>query len=200
MTIRRSRCTDLGQLLVASLLFAAPGLARAAGGTITGKVDVTPPKYTEETVVYLKQVAGQYPHKTATMDQKGMRFLPHVLAITVGDTVNFANHDAVAHNVFSPEGGYNLGTFGPNESRTHVFAKTGTFTQLCSIHPEMLAFIFVGQNPYSATVDKAGTYTITDVPPGTYQIAVWNSHGKAADQSVTVAEGKTVKVNFLVRK
>ena len=69
------------------------------------------------------------------------------------------------------------------------------------IHPEMLAYIFVGQNEFAAVVGKNGTFTIHGVPHGTYQIAVWNSHLAAAAQSVTVTDGKTASVDFsLARK
>jgi hypothetical protein len=124
-----------------------------------------------------------------------------VLVITVGDTVKFLNHDNVDHNVFTPDGeAYNLGTFKANETRSHTFTKEGTYTQLCSVHPEMLAYIFVGDNPYAAAVDKTGKFTIKNVPPGTYQIAVWNPKLKAAEQSVTVAAGKPVEINFSIKR
>ena len=175
--------------------------AFAAGGTVTGKVEATPPKYLEDTVVYLKKVPGAHTPKTFDMDQKGMKFIPRILIITVGDTVKYLNHDGVDHNVFSPDnGGYNLGMFKGGETRTETFKKEGVFTQLCSIHPEMLAYIFVGDNPYAAAVDKTGKFTIKNVPPGTYQIAVWNPKLKADDQSVTVTAGKPVEINFAIKR
>ena len=139
----------------------------AGGGTVTGKVDATPPKYLEDTVVYLKKVPGTHTPQTVNLDQKGMRFIPHILLVTVGDTVKFLNHDAVDHNVFTPDNeGYNLGLFKTNETRSFTFKKEGVYTQLCSVHPEMLGFIFVGDNPYAAAVDKTGKFTIKNVPPG----------------------------------
>jgi plastocyanin len=191
--------------VIAALLAAlalAPA-ARASGGTISGKVEVTPARYLKATVVYLKEVAGSYAPKTVNMDQKGMEFRPHVLIITAGDTVTFLNNDGVDHNVFTTDNeGYNLGMFPKGQSKDYRFANAGTYTQLCSAHPEMLAYIFVGQNPYSAVVDKKGHYKIKDVPPGTYQIAAWNGNSKikAEDQSVTVEAGKTAQVDFAMAK
>ena len=157
-------------------------IALAAGGTISGRVEAMPAKYLDETVVYLKEVSGSYPPKTESLDQEGMKFIPPVLAVTAGDTVDFLNHDTVAHNVFSPDNeGYNLGTFKPGEKRSYTFKTPGVYTQLCSIHPEMLGYIFVGQNPYAAVVTHDGRYTIKDVPPGSYTIAVWNSLLAAAN-------------------
>ena len=177
-------------------------VALAADGTITGKVDATPAKYLEETVVYLKgaKAPGKAP-ETKSMDQKAMTFVPHILVVSQGDTVNFLNHDNVVHNVYSPDNeGYNLGSFKQDEQRSYKFQKEGAYTQLCSLHPEMLAFIFVAPGPYAAAVDKKGNFTIAHVAPGTYQLAVWNSHLKASDKPVTVAAGQTVTENLSLKR
>jgi plastocyanin len=189
-----------GSLALAALSLSG-GFAQAAGGSVSGRVEAMPAKFLEESVVYLKDVAGSYPAKKVALDQRGMKFDPHVLVVTAGDTVEFLNHDTVAHNVFSPDNeGYNLGTFKPGETRSYTFKTAGVYTQLCSIHPEMLGFVFVGQNPYAAVVDREGRFTIKDVPPGTYTIAVWNSHLKAPDKKVTVAEGKTAEESFSLHR
>ncbi len=77
--------------IVTLLLAASP--AFAAGGTVTGKVEATPPKYLEDTVVYLKKVPGPHTPKTVDMDQKGMKFIPRILIVTVGDTVKFIEEE-----------------------------------------------------------------------------------------------------------
>jgi plastocyanin len=180
---------------------ALAGTARADGGTISGKVDVQPAKYLEETVVYLKAVPGSHKPKTHEVDQRGMKFLPHILIVTQGDTVKFLNHDNVAHNVYSPDGeGYNLGSFKQNEERSYTFQKAGVYSQLCSVHPEMLGYVFVGQNPYAAVVDKKGGFVIKNVPPGSYQLAVWNSKLKGPEKQVVVTAGKTVEEHLTVKR
>ncbi len=185
-------------LLVAS---ATVGVAAADGGTITGKVEATPAKYLEETVVYLKGPKGAVKPEVKVMDQRAMAFIPHVLAITLGDTVKFQNHDGVVHNVYSPDNeGVNLGSFKQEEERSYTFGQEGSYSQLCSMHPEMLAYVFVSPTPYKAVVDKKGSFTISNVPPGTWQVAVWNSRLKAADKSVTVVAGQTVTVNLAVKR
>ncbi len=187
----------LGFLLASAI--SAPSLAQT--GTIEGKVEATPPKYLPETVVYVKKAPGTFAAKTASMDQKGLKFVPPVLVITQGDTVKFLNHDTVAHNVYSPDDdAYNLGTFKSEESRTHTFTQPGAYTQLCSIHPEMLAYIYVTQNPYAAVVDAKGRYVIKDVPPGSYQLAIWNAHLKAPEKPVTVTAGKAAQADFSLKR
>jgi plastocyanin len=176
--------------------------ATAAEGTISGTLSSTPAKYLANSVVYLKAVPGTHAPKSHEMDQRAMTFVPRILTITEGDTVKFLNHDGVAHNVYSPDGeGYNLGTFKQGESATYAFKKAGAYTQLCSIHPEMLAYIFVGQNPYASAVDAKGHFAIHGVPPGTWKLAVWNAEKlTSADKSVTVVDGKTTEVSLAIKR
>lgn len=180
----------------------APALSTRAvaqnPASITGTVSATPARYLGETVVYLRNVAGTFTPRTAVVDQKTMAFVPHVLAVTAGDTVSFGNHDNVGHNVFSPDNeGFNLGTFPPGETRGYTFRRPNVgYAELCSLHPEMLGYVFVGQNPYHAVVDANGRFTIHNVPPGTYAVAVWNSKLKGADQNVTVAAGAVTTVSL----
>ena len=183
---------------LALALAAFPLTAFAAD--ITGKVDVTPAKYLAETIVYVEKAPGTFPPKAHKMDQKGMQFLPHLLIATVGDTVDFLNSDGVAHNVYSPDGGgYNLAMIEAGKSGKHTFDKPGTYSQLCSVHPEMLGYVFVGQNPFAAVVGKDGTYQIKNVPPGQYTVALWNSHLKAKAVSVTLGAEKA-EANFSVKR
>jgi plastocyanin len=187
--------------VVLGALACASSSALAQNGGVGGKVEVTPPKYAAETVVYLKDAKPTGGPRTASMDQKALAFIPHVLVVARGDTVKFLNHDGVAHNVYSPDGeAYNLGTFKPNEERTHTFDQEGAYTQLCSIHPEMLGYIFVAPTAYAAAVDAKGRYAIKDVPPGTYKVAVWNSHLKAPDRPVTVQAGKISEADFALKR
>ncbi len=193
---------------------AKPGAARPAAaapkekprpvettGTIRGSVRSEPARFLEETVVYLKSVPGPYAKKTTAMDQRKMKFIPHVLTITQGDTVRFLNNDGIAHNVYSNDGeGYNLGLWKDGEERPWTFKNTGAYAQLCNIHPEMLAYVFVGQNPYSAVVDAKGNFEIRNVPPGQWTLAVWNSHLNAPERPVTVERGGVAEVSFALKR
>jgi plastocyanin len=183
-----------------ALLLLSPGVA-AAGGTITGKVDVKPARFADETVVYLKGLPLRRAPATFQMDQKGIKFLPFVLTVAVGDTVEFQNHDAVDHDVFSPDQeSFHLGHFRVEEERTYTFRKGGAYSIRCDIHPGMLAWIFVSESGYAAPVDRKGQFRLDDVPPGTYTLAVWNSGVPGAERTVTVADGKTVEESFALKK
>jgi len=188
---------------IASLLVLAATRAVAgdAGATLSGKVEATPPKYLAETIIYLESVPGTYPPRTHQMDQQGMKFVPRLLTITQGDSIRFTNHDGVAHNVYSPDGEtYNLGSFRGGEERLQTFTSPGVYAQLCSIHPEMQGYVLVSQNPYGTAVDAQGHYEIRGIPPGTYQVKVWNSHLPAATRSVTLAAGGSATLDVQLHR
>jgi hypothetical protein len=104
--------------------------------------------------------------------------------------------------VFSPDNeSYNLGTWPKGESRPYTFKKPGVYTQLCSIHPEMEAFIVVLANPYFAVADKDGQFKIADVPDGHYVLKVFSKKLKKVDKdkkfTVDVAKGTgTANITF----
>ncbi len=187
-------------VLAAALVALAPGLA-AAGGAVAGKVDVKPAKFADETVVYLKGLPLRRAPATFQMDQRGIKFVPFILTVAVGDTVEFLNNDAVDHDVFSPDHeSFHLGPFRVEEQREHTFRSPGAYSIRCDIHPGMLAWIFVSEIGFAAPVDRKGQFRIEDVPPGTYTLAVWNANMDGAERTVTVEEGRTVEETFTLKK
>jgi plastocyanin len=174
---------------------------KAETGAIRGTVTAEPAKFLSETVVYLKQVSGNFPLRRQIMDQRKMLFIPHVVPVIVGETVHFLNNDGIVHNVYTNDGeGYNLGMFKDGEERPYTFKKQGAYTQLCNIHPDMVAYVFVSQNPYYSTVDSKGNYEIRNVPPGTYTLSIWNSHLNGSEKQITVERGGSTDASFTLRR
>jgi plastocyanin len=170
------------------------------GGTIKGTVD-SPYVSRFPALVYIDHVNGKFPlpKENPHMSQKGLVFQPHILPVLKGSTVDFTNDDTVDHNVFSPPGSatpFNLGIYGTGVKKTETFNHLGEVPLLCSVHPEMSAFVIVLQNPYYALTGNAGAFEIKNVPAGTYQLKVWDEKIKGAPQQVTVAAGKTSTVEF----
>ena len=183
-----------------NLMFAAAVIAMfslaASAGTISGKVSGV----TGESVVYVEAVAGKtFPAPTdkPVIDQKGLMFNPHIVAVAQGTTVEFLNSDTVAHNVFwiSVSGnkklGHNLGTWPKGEKRAFKFDNPGAIPLLCNVHPEMAGYVVVSPTPYFAVTDKSGSYKIDNVPDGSYTVTAWHEGAKNSSKPVTVAgEGK----------
>ena len=168
----------------------------ASAGSISGKVSGV----NGESVVYVEAIAGKtFPAPTAkpVIDQKGLMFNPHIVAVQQGTTVEFLNSDKVAHNVFWPSVGgnkkftKNLGTWPQGEKRTATFDNPGVAPLFCNVHPEMSGYVVVSPTPYFAVTDKSGTYKIENVPDGSYTVTAWHEGAKNQSKPVTVAgEGK----------
>lgn len=182
-------------LIVAVAVIAMLSLA-ASAGTISGKVSGV----TGESVVYVEAIAGKTfpaPTEKPVIDQKGLMFTPHIVAVQVGTTVEFLNSDKVAHNVFwTSVGGnkkltHNLGTWPLGEKRAFKFDNPGAVPLLCNVHPEMGGYIIVAPTPYFAVTDKSGAYKIDNVPDGSYTVTAWHEGAKNSSKPVTVAGSGT---------
>jgi plastocyanin len=172
----------------------------ANAGTLSGSVKSAH----GQSVVYLEMqgtAAASATEHVYNMDQKGMKFVPHIMAVPVGATVEFDNHDIVAHNVnWSSIGGdkkfhHNLGTFPPGQSASFKFKHTGVVPIRCSLHPDMSAYIIVSPSPYFAVTDEIlGDYFIANIPDGQYKAVVWHEDKPELSQVIKIS-GNT-KVNF----
>jgi plastocyanin len=174
---------------ILSLTLASPLLA----GDIHGKVACKGVKDSSDAVVYVTAIAGKTfppPKDHVKIDQLNMVFHPHVLAVLAGTTVDFLNSDPLMHNVFTPDAcadRFNLGTWPKGESKSYTFKGECAAALLCKVHPEMEAFVVVSPTPYFAVTKADGSYTIADVPDGSYTVKVWHPKLKAAQKAVTVA-------------
>lgn len=191
----------LNTLAVATLVVGLCAGARA--GDIEGKVG----GMKGHSVVYVDAITGKTfpaPANHPVMDQKGLVFSPHIMAVQQGTTVDFLNSDTVQHNVFwtaignDKKAGHNLGTWPKGEKRSFTFDKAGVVPLLCNVHPDMGAFIVVSPTPYFAETDDAGNYKIKDVPDGSYTVVVWHEGAKSQSKPVTVSGG--AKADFTVSK
>jgi plastocyanin len=137
----------------------------------------------------------------ARLDQKNETFVPYVLAVTVGSTVDFPNSDRIYHNVFSLSKAkrFDLGRYPRGQSRSVTFDRPGVVRVFCEIHSHMSAFILVFAHRYFAVTDAEGRYRIEGVPPGGYTLAVWNDGRVRARREVRVeAAGDVVEQDFTV--
>ena len=133
------------------------------------------------------------------IDQRNERFVPHVLAIVAGTTVDFPNSDLTYHNVFSLSRAktFDLGRYAAGRSKSVRFDRPGIVRVFCEIHSHMSAFILVFAHRYFAVTDPEGGYRIDNVPPGDYNVFVWNESTPLDSRRVTVPDtGGDVDLNF----
>ncbi len=160
--------------------------------------------------VYVKDGLGNKvyagPTEPVDIDQKGCRYIPHVVGAMVGQPVRFTNSDPTMHNVHmvptvagnqavdisQPPAG---GPTTPQDKRTFRDPEL-MMPVRCNNHPWMQAFINVVSNPFHAVSDTSGHYEIKGVPPGTYTIEADQEVMGTKPATVTVPAKGTVTVDF----
>jgi plastocyanin len=147
-------------------------------------------------VVVLRRADGATPKPRATrvkaVVQKDKRFMPHVLAVPLGATVEFRNDDDLFHNVFSlsKPNDFDLGLYKSGAQREQVFSTPGPVQLLCNIHASMNGWLYVSDSPWFAQADANGKFTVKNVPPGNYELETWHEwSAQAVKQQVKVAAG-----------
>ncbi len=212
-------------VLALALPPSSPELSAKSGGVIRGHVEVRRstgavegrPAVAElgahgpreapdrrRSVVYLEaapQPAFDVPAPVkAVLDQRNETFVPYVLAVTVGSTVEFPNSDRTYHNVFSlsKPRRFDLGRYPRGESRSVRFDQPGVVRVFCEIHSQMSAWIRVFAHRYFATTDANGRFRIDGVPPGEYTLAVWNDGAVRARRELRIEGDATVDLELLV--
>ena len=188
---------------MALLLMAVGQLAGlpALAGTIEGRVRTTGAATDlSDFVISVEDLDGPFllPDKPVVLDQKELRFVPHVLAIQVGTTVEFPNSDPVSHNVFSISDTkrFNLGLYTRGTSRRLKFDRPGVVELLCNVHLEMAAFIVVLKNPYFARPTADGSYRINNVPAGRHRLRCWHERFPVQERTVEVPQAGSLTVDF----
>ena len=196
--------TSTCALVCGVVLLASAGLA----GDIKGKVSVQGLKSAANIAVYVDTIADKKfdaPKDHVVIDQKKMEFIPHVVVVLQGTTVDFTNSDPVGHNVYWPsisgnkKLAHNLGTWPKGEKKSFQFTDLGVASLLCNVHPEMSGYVVVVATPYFAVTDKDGNFEIKNVPAGHYTIKTWSEDGKPVTQAVDVAAGGAT-VDLTVKK
>ena len=150
-------------------------------------------------VVYLDHApASAAAAGRGSVAQQGERFVPHVLAVRRGSTVDFPNADDVFHNVFSLSSTktFDLGRYPKGSAKSVVFDESGVVQVFCHIHSDMSAVILVLDNPYFTQPALDGHYSIADVPPGDYTIVGWHERIRPVHRTVHVSAGETTRLDF----
>ncbi len=181
----------------------------------------TTPNMTEQYVVQDGRLANVFvyvqgglgnriymPTKTrVVLDQKGCRYIPHVIGAMGGQPVEFRNSDRTMHNIHivSPgsddRSGFDISQAPMAGTEQHVFRATGLMIPVrCNNHPWMEAFLNVVQNPFFAVSNVDGTYQIQGLPPGTYTLVAVHEKLGTQSQQITIQSHRASKANFAFGK
>jgi plastocyanin len=184
-----------------------PDVARRPNVSDVGMPRAHDPTDRRRSVVYLETAPRaafdqrEEPH--AKLDQRNETFVPHVLAIIAGTTVDFPNNDTTYHNVFSLSSikPFDLGRYAVGRSKSITFDRPGIVRVFCDIHSHMSAFILVFSHRFFAVTDDEGRYRLDNVPPGTYTVVAWNESAPSETKRVTMPDsGGDIESNFSLGK
>jgi plastocyanin len=120
--------------------------------------------------------AAPVPARVA-LDQRGCRFVPHVVAAPVGSTVDLMNGDPLLHGVHGWSGvatAFNVPMALEGERKAQVLARPGPIRVGCDVHGWMTAWILVVDGPHYAVTDARGRFAIAGVPAGTWTAIAWH--------------------------
>jgi plastocyanin len=208
-------------ILLAAAALGCLSLARAnsptsgllGGATITGKVTAENEGPLSELVVFLDAVgdapnlpSADAPQAPATVRQKGAKFDPPLLVVSVGQRVDFVNDEEkqIEHNVFSnaPAKKFDLGLYPPQQSKAVTFDKPGAVFLYCSIHRFMDGVVYVCPTRFHSRVGADGTYRIDGVPPGKYALKTWQRRKRFPEKSepLDVTDAKARTINLELRR
>ena len=154
--------------------------------------------------VYVKDGLGNLrfpvPARPIVLDQKGCHYVPHVLGVQVGQSVEILNSDNTLHNVHAvPKTNqeFNMGQPLPGIKHTHQFSTREVMVPFkCDVHPWMQAWVGVLDHPYFAVTGADGSFSLQGLPPGTYTIEAWHESLGTQTQSVTIGEKESKDVQF----
>jgi len=163
---------------------------------VSGVVTLSSGKAARQAVVFLEGSDKPQPMKNAVIDQKDRTFIPHVSVVTVGTKVAFPNHDVIFHNVFTEYHSqrFDLGMYKRGDTKYQVFDRAGLAVLLCSIHPDMSAYVMCVDTPYYAISDGKGKFQISGVPSGNYMLRVWHESGEKYSVRITVASNQSFQI------
>ena len=158
----------------------------------------------QNVVIYLKSVPTAPETKEGgeqyQIAQLGETFIPHVLPIVKGSSVEFPNQDPIFHNVFSLSGtkSFDLGRYPKGDSRLVTFDKTGIVPVFCHLHSDMSAVILVLDNPFFDVPDPNGHYQIKNIPAGNYTLVAWHERSQQVELQVDVIAGRAFELDITV--
>ena len=146
--------------------------------------------------VYVQSgLTGTFPAPTTpvVLDQKGCRYIPHVFGVQVGQPIEIVNSDPTLHNIHAtPKTNTEFNTAQPIQGMktSHTFTAKEADVVVpfkCDVHGWMNAYVGVLDHPYFAVTKADGSFSIPNLPPGTYTLAAWHERLGTQTQSITVA-------------
>ena len=164
---------------------------------------VSPSGGVKNAVVFIahERVEGWRSPTTFQIDQRRCTFVPRLLIIPPGATVEVLNSDGILHNfhtVARLNPSLNLAQPGRAKPLRLTFEQPEIVQVKCDLHGEgfMRAWIVVASHPYYALTNEDGWFRLLALPPGPHTLEVW--HELLGTRRVPVSVGTSGEVNVTV--
>jgi plastocyanin len=171
---------------------------------MTENVVTGPGNTVQWVVVYISggDQPSSAPAEAARYDQKGCEYLPHVVALQVGQPLEIYNDDQTSHNIHplaksNAEWNKSQPPGAPPIKAT--YDKPEFIAVKCNVHPWMHGYFAVLGTSHYATTGSDGTFSLTGLPPGKYTLTAWHERFGTLSQEVTVADGKAAAADFVFK-
>ena len=158
----------------------------------------------ENVVVYISAGAPDdpAPSTAAVFNQKGCRYIPHVLAFQVNQELKIQNEDQTSHNIHPlPKINREWNKSQPpgTPAISEKYDKAEIFPVKCNVHPWMHGNFAVLKNSHFAVTGDGGGFSLPNLPPGKYTVTAWHESYGDQSQEVTVSGSETKTVNFVFK-
>ena len=113
------------------------------------------------------------------IEMKKKRFSPRVSVVEVGSEIQLPNMDSIKHNAFSPSkpNDFDAGTYNKNESQSVTIQHPGIIRIYCNVHYRMSAYVVAVDTPYFIQPDRAGNFSLRELPEAAGRLTVWHENG-----------------------
>ena len=140
------------------------------------------------------------PTTPVTIDQKGCMYHPPVFGIMVGQPLEIVNSDPLLHNIKAmgkANRPFNISQPAAGMKTQRTFTASEVMLPFeCNVHGWMHAYAGVLPHPFFSTTGADGSFTIKDLPSGTYTIEAWQQQYGTRTATVTVQGNETKAVDF----
>ena len=170
------------------------------------ELQVSPQKELRNAVVWLDNPPANAPAAAlppkVEMDQEKCVFIPHVVIVPAGGTVDFLNSDRLLHNIHTtPKINPAINRTQPKDRTIPFkFEKAEIVRINCDLHSWMQAWVVVAAHPYYALTGADGRFSFDDLPPGQYKLQVWHERLGTVPASVTVTDRQPAAVTIEMKQ
>jgi plastocyanin len=136
------------------------------------------------------------------VDQQQCVYVPRVVVVPVGGTVDFLNSDRLLHNLHSVSS--ENATFNRTQPKGRTIPVTFKKPEIvridCDLHTWMRAWVVVAEHPFFAVTGPGGEFALDNVPPGKYTLKIWHETLGTVTRDVAVDDKPVTAVTVEMGK